>query len=144
MPLRRLHGLVVLLVGLLVGCSGPDDRRAALEARVDSLKAAIEAKQTDELLEHLHPSFEARQRHDRDWVRRTATLMFLRHRQVGLVALNEDTQLDPTYPDRGHTRAQVALTGTEHWLPDAAALHDARLEWWYEDDRWQLARLDWD
>lgn len=74
----------------------------------------------------------------------TATLMFLRHRNVRVIALNERSWVDPTYPDRGHTEAQVALTGAESLLPQQAGHYQVRLEWWQEGGEWQLARLEWD
>ncbi|MCW3149347.1 hypothetical protein N8H22_12150 [Stutzerimonas stutzeri] len=143
MPLRKLATLACLLCSLLLGgCT--EQPQAALEAAVQQLQDSLEGKRTATLMELLHPDFRAQQQHDRDWARRTAALMFLRHRNVGVLALGQRSWIDPTYPDRGHTEAQVALTGAEGLLPQQAAHYSVRLEWWREGDDWRLARLDWD
>ena len=77
----------------------------------------------------LHADFQAQQQYDRDWARRTATLMFMRHRNVRVIALSQRSWIDATYPDRGHTEAQVALTGAEALLPQQAGHYQVRLEW---------------
>ena len=87
--------------------------------------------------------FQAQQQYDRDWARRTATLMFMRHRNVRVIALSQRSWIDATYPDRGHTEAQVALTGAEALLPQQAGHYQVRLEWRQENGSWQLARLQW-
>ena len=79
----------------------------------EQLQASLESKQTGELMALLHADFQAQQQYDRDWARRTATLMFMRHRNVRVIALSQRSWIDATYPDRGHTEAQVALTGAE-------------------------------
>src|SRR5690606_29369602 len=85
--------------------------------------------------------FRANQALDREWVRRTATLMFLRHRNVQVLALGSDSWLDPSYADKGHSEAQVALTGAQGLLPERAGHYRVRLEWWLEDGDWLLARM---
>lgn len=110
----------------------------------EALQTSLENKQTGKLMELLHADFQAQRQYDNEWARRTATLMFLRHRNVRVIALNERSWVDPTYPDRGHTEAQVALTGAESLLPQQAGHYQVRLEWWQEGGEWQLARLEWD
>ena len=68
---------------MLVGC-GRDDPEAALQAAVESLQESIESKDTSRLMDLVHHEFSANQEADRDWARRTATLMFLRHRNVNV------------------------------------------------------------
>ena len=70
--------------------------------------------------------------------------MFLRHRNVRVIALSQRSWVDPTYPDRGHTEAQVALTGAEALLPQQAGHYTVRLEWREDKGEWQLTRLDWE
>jgi hypothetical protein len=113
----KIAALAVLLA--LVGCGG-NSPEAALQLAVEQLQAKLESKQTGALMELLHADFQARRQYDREWARRTATLMFLRHRNVRVIALSQRSWVDPTYPDRGHTEAQVALTGAEALLPQQA------------------------
>ena len=143
MPAARFALPFLLICALLAGC-GRDDPQAALEAAVQQLQDNLEGKRTDRVLEQLHPQFSAQQQYDRDWARRTMALLFLRHKQVRIIAIGTRSELDATYSGRGHTRAEVALTGAEGLIPDSARHYSVRLEWWLEGDEWRLARLDWE
>jgi hypothetical protein len=143
MPVWKLAVAFVAVAVLLVGC-GRDNPEAALQAAVESLQDSIENKDTSQLMELVHSEFSANQELDRDWVRRTAALMFLRHRNVRVIALNSRSWIDPTYPDKGYSEAQVAMTGAEGLLPQRLGHYDVRLEWWQTDGKWQLARLSWE
>jgi hypothetical protein len=143
MPVWKLAPAIMILALLLVGCAR-DDPQAALENAALSLEDSIENKDNDELMARIHPEFSANNRLDRDWVRRTSALMFLRHGNVGVIALNRRSWIDPTYPDKGYSEAQVALTGADRWLPQRVGHYSVRLEWWLEDGEWLLARLSWE
>ncbi|MFG3451976.1 hypothetical protein [Pseudomonas knackmussii] len=143
MPLWKLAATVAITALVLAGCSR-EDSQAALESAAQSLQDSIGGKDNDELMARIHPEFSANQQLDREWVRRTAALMFLRHGNVGVIALNPQSWIDPTYPDKGYSEAQVALTGAERWLPQRVGHYHVKLEWWREDGEWLLARLDWD
>ena len=95
-------------------------------------------------MEQLHLQFSAQQQYDRTWAQRTMALLFLRHKQVRVMAIGTRSEIDPTYSNRGHTRAEVALTGAEGLIPDSARHYSVRLEWWLEDGEWRLARLNWE
>ena len=143
MSMFRILLTAVFLAAWLTGCS-KSDPQAELEAAVQRLQDSLEAKRTSDVLEQLHPQFSAQQHYDRDWAKRTMTLMFLRHKQVRVVAIGKRSEIDATYANRGHTRAEVALTGAEGLIPDSARHYSVTLEWWREGDEWQLARLDWE
>jgi len=143
MPVWKLAVAFMAVALMLVGC-GRDDPEAALQAAIESLQESIESKDASRLMDLIHQEFSANQEADRDWARRTATLMFLRHRNVHVIALNSRSWIDPTYPDKGYSEAQVALTGAEALLPQRLGHYNARLEWWLADGKWQLARLNWD
>ncbi|MDT4863762.1 hypothetical protein FQZ97_984830 [compost metagenome] len=130
------------VLAILAGC-GPNDPAAELDAAVQRLQDNLEAKKTSAVLEQLHPRFNAQQEHDRDWAKRTMALLFLRHRNVSVLALGKASRLDPTYGEKGYTEAQVALAGAEGLIPDSARHYGVRLEWWLDDGEWKLARLDW-
>ena len=134
---------LLLLAALLQGCGGQGDPQAELEAAVQRLQDNLQEKKTAAVLEQLHESFLAQRSNDRDWAKRTMTLLFLRHNNVRVIALSKNSRLDATYRDRGHTDAQVALAGAESLLPDSAAHYAVKLEWWQDDGEWKLARLEW-
>jgi hypothetical protein len=143
MPLPRLIRAFLLICALLAGCT-PSDPQAALEAAVQQLQDNLEAKRNSEVLEQLHPQFSAQQQYDRAWAQRTMAMLFLRHKQVRVVAIGESSEVDPTYSSKGHTRAEVAMTGAEGLIPDSARHYSVKLEWWLEDGEWKLARLNWE
>ncbi|BAN51031.1 hypothetical protein [Metapseudomonas resinovorans] len=142
MLLRKFALPTLCVLAILAGC-GRDDPAAALDAAVQQLQDNLEAKQTGAVLEQLHPQFLAQQQHDRDWAKRTMALLFLRHKNVNVMALSKSSQLDPTYSEKGYTEAQVALAGAEGLIPDSARHYGVKLEWWLDDGEWKLARLDW-
>lgn len=145
MSMRHLAwSLLVSLTLLLVGCGGRDDPQAALEAAVQQLQDNIEAKSTGAVLEQLHGDFLARQTLDREWAKRTMTLLFLRHKHIKVLALGKNSWIDAVISSKGHTEAQVALTGAEGLIPDSARHYSVKLEWWLDDGEWKLARLDWE
>jgi hypothetical protein len=143
MSIRKLATPLLLLGLLLGGCGAKDDPQARLEAAVQQLQDNLEAKKTAAVLDQLHKEFRAQQANDRDWAKRTMTLLFLRHNNVKVLALGKSSRVDVTYRDKGYTDAQVALTGAEGLIPDSARHYGVRLEWWLEDGEWKLARLDW-
>jgi hypothetical protein len=143
MSVWKIAATVMMMALLLAGC-GRDDPEAALASAAKSLQDSIENKDTAGLMERINSDFSANQQLDRDWVRRTAALMFLRHRNVRVIALNSRSWIDPTYPDKGYSEAQVALTGAEGLLPDRLGHYEVRLEWWLNEGEWQLARLTWE
>ena len=143
MTRHRIALAFLLFCALLGGCT-KSDPQAALEAAAQQLQDNLEAKDTGAVLEQLHPQFSAQQQYDRAWAQRTMALLFLRHKQVKVLALSQSSRIDPTYGSKGYTEAQVAMTGAEGLIPDSARHYSVKLEWWLEDGEWQLARLDWE
>ncbi|MBC9249037.1 hypothetical protein A9179_01985 [Pseudomonas alcaligenes] len=143
MPAKRIALAFLLICVLLGGCT-PSDPQAAVEAAVQQLQDNLEAKSASAVIEQLHPQFRAQQQYDRQWAQRTMALLFLRHKQVRVLALSKSSAVDATYRSKGHTRAEIALTGAEGLIPDSASHYSVTLEWWLEDDQWKLARLDWE
>lgn len=143
MPTTRIVALCLLLLLSLSGCT-PSDPLTALEEAVQRLQDNLEAKDSSAVLDQLHPQFLAQNQQERDWARRTMALLFLRHQQVRVHALSKHSEIDAIYSNKGHTQAQVALTGAQGLIPDAARHYSVKLEWWREGDDWKLARLNWE
>jgi hypothetical protein len=143
MTRAQLIPAFLLICALLAGCT-PSDPQAALEAAVQQLQDNLEAKNTGDVMEQLHPQFSAQQQYDRTWAQRTMAMLFLRHKQVQVIAIGTSSEVDPTYSEKGHTRAEVAMTGAEGLIPDSARHYSVKLEWWLEDGEWKLARLNWE
>ncbi|SDU31141.1 hypothetical protein SAMN05216296_3002 [Pseudomonas pohangensis] len=143
MPLRHLVLFCLLAFNGVAGCS-KDSPQAALEKAVSLLQENLQEKRSSAVLEQLHPQFMAEQQYDRNWAKRTMALLYLRHKQVQVLALGKRSQIDPVYRDKGHTRAEVMLAGAQGLLPDSARQFSVDLEWWLEDGEWRLARIDWE
>lgn len=144
MPTRIFALVFLMCCALLAGCGGQDDPQAALEAAVQQLQDNLEAKRNSAVLEQLHPHFSAQQELDREWAQRTMLLLFMRHKNVKVLALSKSSHIDPIYLEKGHTEAQVALAGGEGLIPDSARQYSVKLEWWLDGDEWKLARLGWE
>jgi len=142
---RQYLGLTLALACLAVsGCSRSVDPQASLEAAVQALQDHLEAKKTSAVMDMLDSQFRAQQELDRDWAKRTMTLMFLQHANVKVVALTRSSQIDPSAPQLGYTDAQVVLTGAQNIIPDTAAPYIVRLQWSRDGEQWKLRSLDWD
>lgn len=145
MSMRHLAwSLFLSLTFLLVGCGPREDPQAALEAAVQQLQDNIEAKRTGAVMDQLHGDFLARQELDREWAKRTMMLLFMRHKNIKVIALGKSSWIDSAVSSKGYTEAQVALTGAEGLIPDSARHYSVKLEWWLDDSEWKLARLDWE
>lgn len=144
MPTRLFALAFLLFCTLLAGCGGQDDPQAALEAAVQQLQDNVEAKNNSAVLEQLHPQFSAQGEFDREWAQRTMLLLFMRHKNIKVLALSKSSHLDTTYREKGHTEARVTLTGAESLIPSSARHFSVKMEWWLEGGEWQLARLSWE
>ena len=70
----RRRGWLVAGALALLGCGQPDDPQAALDATVQRLQDALEAKDTDAVLDLLDAKFRAQDELDREWARKTMAL----------------------------------------------------------------------
>lgn len=140
--MRRRGWLVVSALALL-GCGQPDDPQAALDATVQRLQDALEAKDTDAVLDLLDAKFRAQDDLDREWARKTMALMFLRYQQVKVIAVTRSSRVDAAGGQTGRTEAQVLVTGAQGLIPERAAPYAVQLEWWREGGDWKLRDLRW-
>jgi len=143
---RRTLLLAATGVGgvLLAACGKPDDPQASLEAAVQRLQDALEARQADEVLRLLDPRFRAQDELDAEWARKTMTLVFQRFSQVRVIAVNRQSRIDEGSAGRvGRTTAQVLLTGAQGLLPERAEPYVLELVWWREGEDWKLRDLRW-
>lgn len=132
----RLIPAFLLACALLSGCT-PKDPQAAPKPP-QQLQDNIEAKDNGAVLDQLHPQFSAQQQYDRTRAQRTMALLFLRHKQVRVMAIGTRSEIDPTYSNKGHTRAEVALTGAEGLILTAPA---TTVSGW--NGGWKMANGDW-
>jgi len=128
----------------LAACGKPDDPQASLEAAVQRLQDALEAKDADAVLDLLDPRFRAQDDLDREWARKTMALMFLRYAQVRVIAVTHSSRVEGDAASLGRTEAQVLITGAQGLVPERAAPYAVQLEWRREGDAdWKLRDLRW-
>jgi hypothetical protein len=147
---RRTASIALLASATLwlPACGKPDDPQAALEAAVQRLQDALEAKDADAVLDMLEPRFRAQsdtsEGMDRDWARKTMTLMFLRYAQVKVIAVTRSSRVDTAGGQTGRTEAQVLVTGAQGLIPERAAPYRVEMQWWRDGDDWLLRDLRWE
>lgn len=141
---HRRAALATLAVMALLPACGRDDPQAALDAAVQRLQDALEARDSGAVLKMLDRGFLAQREHGREWAQRTMTLLFLRHSTVKVVALSRSSRIDPTARHVGFTEAQVLLVGAEGLVPERAAPYAVRLRWQREGSDWKLLLLEWE
>lgn len=135
--------LAALMSVLLSGC-GKEDPLVQLEAAVQQLQDNLEAKDTSAVIDQLDAGFQAQDGLDREWARKTMTLMFFRYASVKVIAVTRKSSIDPTAPQSGLTQAQVLVTGAQGLIPERAEPYNVRLEWRYVSNDWKLTRLTWE
>jgi len=129
-----------LLLIALAGCQR-QSAQAELDAAVQTLQDSLEARRAGAVLEQLAADFQAQSEHDREWAKRTMTVLFLQDTHVKVVALTSTSRI--TGETSGETDAQVVLAGGRGLLPERASPYSVKLQWRREGRQWRLARLDW-
>lgn len=144
-PHRRtlLAGLASALILLTAACS-KDDPQARLAAAAKALQAAIEARDTGDVMDLLDEHFQASANLDRAGTRRLLTASFLRYQNIRIVAMSSSHQVDPQTPTLGRSEAQVLVTGAQGLVPERAEPYGVKLEWRLVGGDWKLSDLRWD
>ena len=137
---RRLF--TVLAVVWLAGC-GRDDPQASLEAAVQRLQDALEARDTGAVMDLLDARFRAQDEFDAEWAQKTLRLMFLRYAKVRVVAVSRRSTIDPQAPHLGRTDAQVLVSGAQGLIPERVSPYAVQLEWRRQGKDWRLYDLRW-
>lgn len=140
---RSLWTLSLLLPLLLAGC-GKSDPQASLEAAVQKLQDNLEAKKTGAVMDQLHPGFQAGEGMDREWARKTMTLMFMRYANIKIIAVTRSSRIDSGSSQVGHTEAKVVVTGAQGLIPERAEPYSVQLQWRLDGRDWKLIELHWE
>jgi hypothetical protein len=131
---------VFAVLALLAGCARTPPEEA-LRATIDTMRAAAEARDADALAAHVAEDFAGPGGMDRDRFRRTAALLWLRSRTVGVT-------LGPLDVDVRGEHATVRFTamtrGGEGLLPDEAQVYEVDTAWRLEGGDWRLISARWE
>lgn len=129
-----------VLLGLAAGCRR-EPPEEALRAQIASLEQAIEARDADALAEGLAEDFAGPDGMDRDRLRRTAALAWLRNREVGVALGPVEVEL---IGDRATASFTAATRGGEGLLPDRAQVYRVETGWRLDDGEWRLISARWE
>ena len=132
--------LALALSALLAACSRPPPEEA-LRTTIAAMEAAAEARDADALEAFLAEDFVGPGGMDRDRFRRTAALLWLRSRTIGVTLGPLDVQVAGE-----HARVEftAATRGGEGLLPDNANVYSVHTAWRLEDGDWVLISADWE
>ena len=143
LSLTRRRWLSIAGASALVACS-KSDPQARLDAAVDALQAAIEARDTGDVIDLLDANFRGSANLDPQEARRMLTGVFLRYKNIRVVAVGRKSQIDPVTPTLGRVEAQVLVTGAQGLIPERVEPYGVKMEWRLVDGDWKLSDLRWD
>lgn len=134
--------LLALATTSLIACSSttPED---ALNEAAKQLQNSLEDKQASAVVKQLHDDFQAQQRYDKQAVHQQMLGLFLRYRNVNIIVLNRQCQLDRGFNYRGQCTAQVTVTGAQGLIPERLDYYQVSSQWELSGDDWLLHSLDW-
>jgi hypothetical protein len=139
-PMRGLAVLALLWAVLgLAACIRPPDE-AALRERIGGMQAAIEARDTDGLLDAVDEEFGGPGGMDRDGLRRYATLMLLRQQNVGVTLGPVEVEL---HGDRAAARFDALVSGSNRFIPEGIEARRVETVWRRQGGDWLLVSADW-
>ena len=130
--------LAVLL--LVTGCTRTPPEEA-LRATIAAMQSAAESRDADALAEPLAADFVGPGGMDRDAFRRTAALLWLRSREIGVTLGPLDVEVTGEHARVGFTAATRGGAGI---LPEQAQVYRVRTAWRLEDGDWRLISAEWE
>ena len=140
---RILLPVTLLLIALLAGCS-KQDPESALKAAATALEQGISQRQPKAVMQLLHQDFNGRHGLDRKTAHQQMLALFLRYKNIGVLVVNRQCQLDKGFYDRGHCSARVGISGAQGLIPERAELYRVNSTWQLQGKNWLLLELDWE
>lgn len=143
MPFPRRHALAALVALALVACSRTDPEQQLLQT-AQALQAAIEARDTGDVMDLVDENFRGSANLDPQSARRLLTATFLRYQNIQVVALAPTARIDASAPQLGFIESKVVVTGAQGLIPERAEPYTVRTEWRLVDGDWKLSDLRWE
>lgn len=135
-----LHAVFTLAFLLFAGCRG-EPPEEALRGTIAAMVEAGEARDAAGVAGHLAEDFAGPGAMDRDQMRRTLALAWLRDREVGVVLGPIDVEL---MGNRARAAFTAATRGGAGWLPDRARVYRVTTGWRLDDGEWKLISAEWE
>lgn len=140
---RRRILLFAACFTALAACSRTDPEQQLL-ATAQALQAAIEARDTGDVMDLVDENFRGSANLDPQSVRRLLSATFLRYQNIRVVALAPGVRIDPSAPTLGFIESKVVVTGAQGLIPERAEPYTVRSEWRLVDGDWKLSDLRWE
>ena len=136
-----LRAGALLLLAALAGCNGPPPEQA-VRAQVETMQAAIDARDAGKVYDLLAEDFVGNEGMDRRAMRQLAAAVFLRHREVGASVGPISVEL------RGERDAiarfsVIATGGSGGFLPESGQVYQVETGWRLVDGEWKLLNASW-
>lgn len=131
-----------MLAASLVGCgsASPED---ALNQAARKLQSNLEDKQAGAVVRQLHDDFMAQQRLDKQSVYQQMLGVFLRYRNINILVVDRQCELDKGFNYRGQCTARVAVTGAQGLIPERVDSFQVSSQWELSGGEWLLHGLEW-
>jgi len=131
-------------LALLAACSDPASPEQQVRAVIESMEAAVEARDVGALVEHISPNYRDGQGQDRAEAARYARGYFVANQSVHLLTRIESLEFPA--PDEARLKLQVGMAGRAG-EPGAAGLttdlYNFDLALIREGDEWKISYADW-
>lgn len=139
-PIKGLLLVLATLTLIACGSASPED---ALDQAARQLQSNLESKQAGAAAKQLHNDFLAQQSYNKQAVHQQMLGLFMRYKNVNIIVLNRQCQLDTGFDYRGQCTAQVTVTGAQGLLPERLDHYQVNSQWELSGDEWLLHSLDW-
>ncbi len=142
---RRVALIVIAAAtaAALAACTRTDPEQQLLET-AQALQAAIEARDTGDVMDLVDEHFRGSANLDPDSARRMLMATFLRYQNIKVVALAPSVRIDPSAPTLGVIESPVVVTGAQGLVPERAEPYTVRTEWRLVKGDWKLSDLRWE
>ena len=138
--LRSMALLFALcLLPVFAGCHHEPPEQA-LRNTIAGMQAAVQAHDTDALVDPVAPDFSGQDNMDARQFRRYVTLIMLQNRQVGVQLGPLDVKL---FGDRATVGFTAATSGGGNWLPEHAQVYRVDTGWRLDGSHWKLISAKW-
>jgi hypothetical protein len=137
------RGALMVMVAVLAACARTDPEQQLLKT-AQALQAAIEARDTGDVMALVDEHFRGSANLDPDSARRLLMGTFLRYQNIKVVALAPRVRIDPSAPTLGFIESPVVVTGAQGLIPERAEPYTVRTEWRLVKGDWKLSDLRWE
>jgi hypothetical protein len=137
---HHLFRFAMIMMLLVLNACTKTPPEQALRKTIDEMQQAGAQKDIQGLMNSFADDFAGSEGMSRDEFRRNVSLIWLRHKDIGIqTGLMEVALLD----DRATVNFTVALSGGQGLIPDQGQIYQVQTGWRLENDEWKLISATW-